>query len=186
MNNAINRTNGEFHPRIIVNIFDQSVPVHETTPIFSTSPNGDIIMLYQNHLTDGTVGFSDPLSMAIAQYVGDEKQVGQVIGRITGNNEEGPFENFRVIFQDGPGMVVSRPMVKIMREIFIGTPGLVPIVVQVVVPTTIPFQEDSSMDEGVGGDNVPDNTSGNGIDGYPHFNGVPVPGGIFMDYLGIL
>lgn len=117
-------------PDITLEIHDSSV---DPERMGSVVTEGKITVRYRPS-GDGC-DFEDPLGMALAIPSDDGSRiiVGMCLSRITGKHPNGgraPVQ-YRLAFLDGEGWVGDINEVKRLRQLFLDTPGLVPIVVEV-------------------------------------------------------
>lgn len=113
-------------------IYDESVHSDKMGDVVTEDDNGNFTIKYKSF---EEVDYDDPLGMALATQSDDglSIDVGMGISRITGENPRGvkaPVQ-YRVIFRDERGWVVSPEGIKRMRKLYVDTPGLERIVVVV-------------------------------------------------------
>lgn len=120
------------HKGIVVRIYHPDVSLAEVTPPVTTLASGMVGIKYVNRTATGEVDLSYPLSTLIAARHGDGVKVGMVLGRVTGVDDRRGIDTYRVIFDDGEGSLTDRQGIAQMRDLYLRTPGLVPVVVVVV------------------------------------------------------
>lgn len=124
-------------PGLTLQIFDESSTLEEMAPLRIVKGNGDIVLKYKTSVITGTADFDDPLGLAIAETHGGVVRVGMALARIVGD-DDGDDEKYRVLFEDGPGWLTDRSGITEMRKLYLESPNLVPVVVEVVVGAVDP------------------------------------------------
>lgn len=114
-------------PCLKLELYDESVSPEQMGAVVSPEDsNGEVTIRYRTCGAD----MDDPLGMALATVddgsIGVE--VGMCIGRITGKHGSALY---RICFRDGEGSCVALAEFQRMRQLFLDTPGLEPIVVSV-------------------------------------------------------
>ena len=114
-----------------VQIYNQDTPDDQMVSAISTDIHGTFTIKYRNRSSAGTVDMDDPLSMPIARDYGDGVHAGMVIARVKGSMEGQSIDQYRVVFNDGPGYLTDRASVTDMHQLFIDSAPLEPVVVTV-------------------------------------------------------
>lgn len=95
--------------------------------------SGGYVIRYRHHPELGTIDLEDPLSLPLAKLTSNgDVAVGMALARHREYSDAGPKEVYLVIFEDGPGQVATRKDIVEMNAMFAKTPGLIPLVVEVV------------------------------------------------------
>lgn len=118
-------------PSIVVEVYAACTPAEKISPAVTVNANGDFIIKYQLRFPD-SCDMKDPLSMSVARDYGLGIEIGMVMARIDMVVDGEKTEKYRVIFSDGEGYLTTRGGVEYMRDLFLNTPGLEPIVVSVI------------------------------------------------------
>jgi hypothetical protein len=138
-------------PTMIVRIYDAGTPAMDMTPAqTSDKTTGVVTVSFKVDKRHGTVDFTHPISMGIARRKGGVVGAGMVLARIPAGDGN-PHDLFRVVYEDGPGHLVTLKSVKAMRALFLATAGLEPAVVTVrgeIVNTEV--ETDDEEDDGGG------------------------------------
>ena len=118
-------------PSIGVEIYDTCTPDDKISPVVSVNTTGEFTIKYKTRCPD-VCDMEDPLSMSVARDYGLGIEIGMVMARIDMVVEGEAVEKYRVIFSDGEGYLTNRDRIEYMRDLFVNTPGLEPIVVLVI------------------------------------------------------
>ena len=118
-------------PSIGVEIYDVCTPAERISPAVTVNAKGDFTIKYKTRCPD-VCDTEDPLSMSVARDSGLGIEIGMVMARIDMVVEGEAVEKYRVIFSDGEGYLTTRDDIEYMRDLFLNTPGLEPIVVLVI------------------------------------------------------
>lgn len=97
-------------------------------PAVSVDASGEFTLVYKLRFPE-VADMCDALSMSIARDYGDGIRAGMVVARVGQVVEGETVDMYRVIFHDNSeGYYTDRPSVEYMRNLFLSTPGLEPII----------------------------------------------------------